>query len=121
MLPRMVSRTRLKTVLTTLALYVGAALLIGYFGMHAYSGNHGLRAKEDLAVQMRELSEEVARLKAERTEWERRVALLRSGSLDPDMLDERARAMLDYVHPRDLVLSTKSAARPPSSAVAAAR
>jgi cell division protein FtsB len=103
----MVSRTRLKTVLTTLALYVGAALLIGYFGMHAYSGNHGLRAKEDLALQMQELSEEVARLRAERSEWERRVALLRSASLDPDMLDERARAMLNYVHPRDLVLNAK--------------
>jgi len=107
MLPRMVSRTRLKTVLTTLALYVAAGLLIGYFGMHAYGGNHGLRAKEDLALQMQELSEEVARLRAERSEWERRVALLRSASLDPDMLDERARAMLNYVHPRDLVLNAK--------------
>ena len=33
--------------------------------------------------------------------WERRVALLRSDKLDPDMLDERARALLDYVDPRD--------------------
>ena len=117
----MVSRTRLKTVLTTLALYVGAALLIGYFGMHAYSGNHGLRAKEDLALQMQELSEEVARLRAERSEWERRVALLRSGSLDPDMLDERARAMLNYVHPRDLVLNARPVPQPPSPALAAGR
>ena len=121
MLPRMVSRTRLKTVLTTLALYVGAGLLIGYFCMHAYSGNHGLRAKEDLALQMKELSEEVARLKAERGEWERRVALLRSGSLDPDMLDERARAMLNYVHSRDLVLSAKPVSQPSSPALAAVR
>lgn len=117
MLRRMVSRTRLKTALTTLALYVGAGLLIGYFAMHAYSGNHGLRAKEDLALQMKELSEEVVRLRGERTEWERRVALLRSGSLDPDMLDERARAMLNYVHPRDLVWNTRTA----SPALAAAR
>jgi cell division protein FtsB len=117
----MVSRTRLKTVLTTLALYAGAALLIGYFGMHAYSGNHGLRAKEDLAVQMQELSEEVARLRAERSEWERRVALLRSGSLDPDMLDERARAMLNYVHPRDLVLNAKHIPQQPAPAPAPAR
>ena len=118
---RMVSRTRLKTALTTLALYVGAGLLIGYFGMHAYSGNHGLRAKEDLALQMKELSEELARLKADRHEWERRVALLRSGSLDPDMLDERARAMLNYVHPRDLVLSGKALSQTPSAAGATTR
>jgi len=112
----MVSRTRLKTALTALALYVGAGLLIGYFAMHAHSGNHGLRAKEDLAFQMKELSEELARLKTERHEWERRVALLRSGSLDPDMLDERARAMLNYVHPRDLVLSGRALSQPPSPA-----
>ena len=115
----MVTRTRLRTALTTLVLYLGAGLLIAYFGMHAYSGNHGLRAKEDLVSQMRDLSEELARLKGERSEWERRVALLRPGSLDPDMLDERARALLDYVHPRDLVLTGKALAGPAPETVAA--
>ena len=43
-------------------------------------------------------------LKAERAHWERRVALLRSDRIDPDMLDERARALLGYVDPRDLTL-----------------
>ena len=34
-----------------------------------------------------------------------RVAgLLKSNGLDPDMLDERARVLLEYVDPRDLVL-----------------
>ena len=121
MLPSMVSRTRLRTVLTTLALYAAAGLLIGYFGIHAYGGNHGLRAKEDLALQMKDLSAELGQLKAERAAWERRVALLRSGSLDPDMLDERARAMLDYVHPQDLVLPAKAATRPAIPTIAAAR
>jgi cell division protein FtsB len=100
----MVSRTRLRTALTTLGLYVMAALLIGYFGMHAFTGNRGLKAKEDLAIQLSELSNELQGLKGERTEWQRRVVLLRSDGLHPDMLVERARAMLDYVHPRDLIL-----------------
>ena len=117
----MVTRTRLRTALTTLALYLGAGLVIGYFFVNAYSGNHGLRAKEDLTAQMAELSAELLRAKAERADWERRTALLRSQSLDPDMLDERARAMLDYVHPRDLVLTGKALAGPPRAAVAAAR
>jgi hypothetical protein len=47
------------------------------------------------------------------------VVLLRSESVDPDMLDERARAMLDYVHPRDLVLLGKPSVVP-AGAVAAA-
>ena len=106
----MVIRTRMRAVFTALALYLVVGLLIGYFGMHAYSGNHGLRAKQDLMLQMSELTEELVRLKAERGEWERRVVLLRSDGLDPDMLDERARAMLDYVHARDLVLLGKPAA-----------
>jgi cell division protein FtsB len=100
----MVSHTRVRAILTTLGLYVMAALLIGYFGMHAYTGDHGLKAKEDLALQFATLNEELQKLKGERLEWQRRVALLRSDGLDPDMLDERARAMLDYVHPRDLIL-----------------
>jgi len=43
-------------------------------------------------------------VKAERAQWERRVALLRPDRIDPDMLDERARALLGYVDARDLTL-----------------
>lgn len=104
----MVSNTRRRTALALAALYLLAAMLIAYFGFHAYSGSRGLKAQQDLADQLAQLRAEVARLKAERGNWERRVALLRGDSLDPDMLDERARAMLDYVHPRDLVFSGKA-------------
>jgi cell division protein FtsB len=103
----MVSRKRLRSFLTALGLYIGAALVIGYFGVNAYTGNHGLLARQTLEEQSAELSGELARLKAERVEWERRVALLKSDKLDPDTLDERARAMLNYVNPRDLVLILK--------------
>jgi cell division protein FtsB len=34
------------------------------------------------------------------------VALLRSDRLDPDMLDERARALIGYADPRDVILLT---------------
>ena len=40
----MVTRKRLRSILTALGLYVMAALLIGYFGVNAFSGNHGLKA-----------------------------------------------------------------------------
>src|SRR5437764_992409 len=100
----MVTRNRLRTVLNALALYTIAALVIGYFGVNAYTGNHGLRARQDLDQQIAQLTGELATLHAERANWDRRVALLKSESLDPDMLDERARALLDYVDPRDLTL-----------------
>jgi cell division protein FtsB len=103
----MVTRRRLRSFLTALSLYVGAALLIGYFWVNAYTGNHGLRAKQNLDQQIAQLSAELNTLKAERAVWERRVSLLRSDNIDPDMLDERARALLDYADPRDLTLRIK--------------
>jgi cell division protein FtsB len=103
----MVTRKRLRSFLATLGLYVAVALLIGYFGVNAYSGNHGLRAQKDLDQQIAQSSVELAGLKAERVNWDRRVSLLRSNRLDPDILDERARALLDYVDPRELVLHQK--------------
>ena len=78
----MVTRKRFRTVLNALALYSIAALVIGYFGVNAYSGNRGLRAKQDLDQQIAQLSAELAGLKAERGTWERRVVLLRADELE---------------------------------------
>lgn len=102
----MVTRRRLRSILTALGLYLMAALLIGYFGVNAVSGNHGLKAKQDIDRQIETLSAELSRLQIEAAQWQRRIELLKSNGLDPDMLDERARAQLDYVHANDLTLMT---------------
>jgi cell division protein FtsB len=104
----MVSRTRFKSFLTGLALYVMAAALIGYFGINAYTGKYGLNAQQELGHEIISLTAELAKLKQERAYMEQRVSLLRSGSLDPDMLDERARYQLEFSHPRDLVRMVKN-------------
>ena len=100
----MVTRRRLCTVLNAFALYTLAALLIGYFGVNAYNGDRGLKAKEDIDRQMAALTADLERLQTEQAQWERRIALLKSDDLDPDMLDERVRALLDYADPHDLTL-----------------
>ena len=102
----MVSHRRRRTILTALGLYIFAAAFIGYFGVNAFTGNHGLRAQQDLDAQLSSMQQELEQVKAERAVWERRVALLRSDKIDPDMLDERARALLGLVDPRDLTLLT---------------
>jgi cell division protein FtsB len=99
----MVKHTRLKSVLTGLALYALAAMMIGYFGVNAYTGKYGLNARQELDQEIVALTSELVRLKQERAEGERQVSSLRSTGLDPDMLDERVRYQLDYAHPRDLV------------------
>jgi cell division protein FtsB len=102
----MVSRSRLKSLLTGLALYTMAAALIGYFGVNAYTGKYGLNARQELDQEIVALTSELARLKRERTQGEQRVSLLRSDRVDPDLLEERARYQLDYVNPHDLVRMT---------------
>ncbi len=54
--------------------------------------------------QVSELEAELARLTAEREELVARVSLLRPESLDPDMLDERARLNLNLVNEDELVV-----------------
>ncbi|HLH88405.1 MAG TPA: septum formation initiator family protein [Xanthobacteraceae bacterium] len=102
----MVIRPRLRSFFTGLGLYALAAALIGYFGLNAYTGDHGLRAREQMDKQIANLTEQLAQATAERDAWQRRIRLLKSDSVDPDMLDERARELLDYADPHDLVLMT---------------
>jgi cell division protein FtsB len=99
----MVSRARLKAVLTGIALYAIAAAFIAYFGVNAYTGKYGLNARVELDKEIQSLTAELVNLKAERAKAEQRVSLLRSDRVDPDMLDEQARYQLDYAGPRDLV------------------
>ena len=111
----MVSRSRLRSFLTGLALYTVAAALIGYFGVNAYTGKYGLNARQELDQEIITLTSELARLKRERTEGEQRVSLLRSDRVDPDMLEERARYQLDYANPHDLVRMVAPTASPAQS------
>ena len=99
----MVSRSRLKSFLTGVALYTMATALVSYFGVNAYTGKYGLNARQELDQEIVSLTDELARLKRERADSEHRVSLLRTDRLDPDMLDERARYQLDYANPHDLV------------------
>src|SRR4030081_2325279 len=99
----MVSRARLKSLLTGLALYTMAAAIVGYFGVNAYTARYGLNARQELDHEIIALTSELVRLKRERAEGEQRVSLLQSDRVDPDLLDERARYQLDYANPRDLV------------------
>ena len=107
MFARMVTRRRLRSFLNALALYTIAALLIGYFAVNAYTGEHGLIAKRDLDQDIAQLTHELDGVKAERAVWQRRVSLLKSDNIDPDLLDERARLLLDDADPRDLTLMLK--------------
>ncbi|MEP9347520.1 septum formation initiator family protein [Xanthobacter sp. KR7-225] len=100
----MQSRSRLQTILATLALHVGAAALIGYFAYHAYTGDHGLLAKRNFEQDLQQLQQDLDALKTQRAALEHKVSLLVANQLDPDLLDEQGRRQLDFIHPKDIVL-----------------
>ncbi|MGD9868512.1 MAG: septum formation initiator family protein [Hyphomicrobiales bacterium] len=78
--------------------------LMGYFAYHLIVGERGLGARDRIEKRITMLEGELNGLKAVRGQLERDVALLRAEKLDPDMLDERARAILNFAHPNDLVI-----------------
>jgi len=92
------------------------ACLVAYFGYHAVQGDHGLIARNNLAVQVEEARATLKGLERERTSMEERAALIDPQHVDLDMLDERARVMLNYANPDEVVLfypSQQSEPAPP--------
>lgn len=94
----------LRKRLWQIAVPVFGACVSGYFVYHAIQGERGLAAWLALEKQIATAEATLERLATERAVLERRVALLSPGTLDADMLDERARHMLNFAHPDELVI-----------------
>ncbi len=82
------------------------ATLFGYFGYHLVNGDRGLLAMAHLQREVMIADQNLAEAQATQKIWERRVSELRNQSLDPDMLDERARVLLNYAKKDDIIIFT---------------
>ncbi len=80
------------------------ALLVLYFASHAFEGERGALAWVQLHQRIADAAAVLADTAARRGELGARVSQLRADSLDPDLLDERARIMAGLVHPSDLLV-----------------
>ena len=78
--------------------------LVGYFGWNATHGDRGLMSYSQRQMLLKQAQDEFEQAQTDRDGWERRVAGLRSNHIDPDTLDERARAMLNLADPGDVVV-----------------
>ena len=83
---------------------------LAYFAYHAVQGDRGLLAWMALNQQLKQSHALADALAAQRAELENRVARLSSSSLDPDLLDERVRAMLNLARPDEVVIMLPPAA-----------
>ncbi len=77
---------------------------VGYFAFHVVHGDRGLIAWWDIKQRVTAAKKTLAVARAERETLERRVRLMNPGSLDSDMLEERARLMLNYGHAEDIII-----------------
>jgi len=78
--------------------------LVCYFAYHLFAGDRGLIAWMQLTQELRDAKATLLVLDTERQALERRVNLLEPEHLDPDMLDERARQVLNLAAPGEIVI-----------------
>jgi len=90
----------LRPYLSTAAL----ALLIFYFGYHAFTGEGGLLQSDKRDATLTAKAAELKAVTAQRHDLEVRAQLLRDTSLSADLLEERARSLLGFADPRDYVI-----------------
>ena len=84
-------------------LVVGACL-VGYFTYHTIHGNHGLIARAHLTAEIEQARATLAELQGERELMEHHANQLNPRHIDLDLLDERARHMLNLAEPNDVIL-----------------
>jgi cell division protein FtsB len=85
--------------LTALLFVVG-----GYFTFTAVQGNHGLFKRIQIEAEAERLALQLAALEAETERMEVLTHRLSDDFLDLDLLDERARNVLGYKRPDEIVL-----------------
>lgn len=86
-------------------LFPAAALAaVAYFVWHGVNGERGYLAWRNLQQEVRTAQAEFDQVRGEREALERRVHLLYPQTLDPDMLDESARRLLNFGLPDEIVI-----------------
>ncbi len=75
-----------------------------YFAHHAASGSRGTEARDARLAEIAAARVTLAQAEAERDAIERKVVGLRGARVDRDMLEERARTLLNVVARDELVI-----------------
>lgn len=81
--------------------------IVSYFVYHVIHGDRGLIAWRSLGQRVAASSIDLDQIRAERKILEHRVALLRPESLDPDMLDEWSRRILNFGYRDETIVFEK--------------
>lgn len=78
--------------------------LLCYFVYHLIQGDRGILSRRQLAQRVEVLESELSALQSTKQDLERQDSLLNPNSLCPDMLEERARSVLNLAKPDEIVI-----------------
>jgi len=78
--------------------------LVGYFAYHTVQGNRGVLSLVSLMSETDHARETLAELREQRLTLEARVNALSPAHLDPDLLEEQARFILNVGREDELIL-----------------
>lgn len=121
--PPMPTRLKRPSFWRQLALTACMSGFLSYLGYHAVGGQFGVESHKEMQQDIIALEATSAALQAEIDAYRHRVELFRADRLDPDILSERARALLAMAQEDDIVIMvpmTGSEPRTSSSAPLAA-
>jgi len=109
--------TRLKRPSPWRGLFLAAALLAfqGYLAASVFTGQFGIENSRQVQEDIEVLSARSASLQEEIDAFRHRIGLLSGTAIDPDLLGERARALLSMAKPDDIVVMTDPKSGQPSS------
>lgn len=87
-----------------LALTVTLLAFQGYLGFSAISGQFGIESHETIVADIKVLEDKSAALQVEIDTFRHRISLMNPRHLDPDLVVERARALLNMAHADDILV-----------------
>jgi cell division protein FtsB len=102
------AKRRFRPQMRNVVVQLIGACTVAYFAYHAIEGDRGLVAMTHVQSEIAQAEARLNAVTAEHDKMEQRAGLLRPNHLDPDMLDERARAMLDWSNPNDVIILRKN-------------
>lgn len=103
----MVIRTRFRRFASIATFHVVIFCASAFFAWNAWIGERGLMARQEHKIRIAQLERQLDELVIERTGYERRVNAISYDAVDRDLLEERARAVLNYAHRNDVVIPIK--------------
>ncbi|MEI9992133.1 MAG: septum formation initiator family protein [Rhizomicrobium sp.] len=78
--------------------------VVAYFGYYAVWGERGMLALSDVQARLGVQQQLLSRARGDRLRLEHRIALMRPGAADPDLVEELARGQLMFGAPNQVAV-----------------